>query len=179
MSNELNVLADVSARLEALGLPFMLTGSFALAFYATPRMTRDLDIVIAIDAGRVAELTASFQKDYYVDPDMIRSALEAESLFNLMHYATGMKVDLIVRKSTPYGVHEFTRRRQVQLGDVLTWVVSREDLILSKLVWAKESGSDMQLRDVEQLISGQVDVEYLRTWATDLGVSSRLEAFLQ
>jgi hypothetical protein len=27
---------------------YMLTGSFALAYYATPRMTRDLDIVVQL-----------------------------------------------------------------------------------------------------------------------------------
>jgi hypothetical protein len=49
MTTELEVLGLVSDRLSAHGLPFMLTGSFALAYYATPRMTRDLDIVVALD----------------------------------------------------------------------------------------------------------------------------------
>jgi len=48
MSVELDVLADVSERLSSLDLPFMLAGSSALAFHATPRMTRDLDIVVAL-----------------------------------------------------------------------------------------------------------------------------------
>lgn len=178
MQSELDVLGDVSARLDALGLPFMLTGSFALAFYATPRMTRDLDIVVAVDAGRVAALTEGFSSDYFVDPDVIRSALAAESLFNLMHYGTGLKVDLIVRKSSAYRMLEFSRRRQVQFGSVHTWIVSREDLILSKLVWAKESNSEMQLRDVQLLIAGPVEVDYLRHWAQELGVGARLEALL-
>jgi hypothetical protein len=178
MSTELEVLADVSGRLESLGVPFMLTGSFALAFYATPRMTRDLDIVVSIDASRVSRVTEAFGDAYYVDADMIRTALASQSLFNLMHYATGVKIDLIVRKSTPYRIHEFARRREVQLGAVRTWIVSAEDLILSKLVWARESGSDMQLRDVQQLMRGPLDVEYLRRWAKDLDVVTRLESLL-
>jgi len=48
MTTELEVLGLVSDRLSAHGLPLMLTGSFALAYYATPRMTRDLDIVVAL-----------------------------------------------------------------------------------------------------------------------------------
>jgi hypothetical protein len=178
MQSELDVLGDVSTRLEALGLPFMLTGSFALAFYATPRMTRDLDIVVAVDAERIAELTESFASDYFVDSDMIRAAIDAKTLFNLMHFGTGLKVDLIVRKSSAYRMLEFSRRRQVQFGTIRTWIVSAEDLILSKLVWAQESNSEMQLRDVKLLLTGPLDVDYLRTWARELGVASRLDALL-
>lgn len=178
MPSELDVLADVTARLERLELPFMLTGSFALAFYATPRMTRDLDIVVAVDPSRIATLTAAFADSYYIDADLIRSAIEAEGLFNLMHYASGIKVDLIVRKSTTYRVLEFSRRREASLGELRTWIVSREDLILSKLVWAKGTGSEMQVRDVLQLLSGPVDIDYLRRWAVDLGVAPQLEGLL-
>ncbi len=46
MLEELEVLKIVSERLEAAQLPFMLTGSFAMAYYGKPRMTRDLDIVV-------------------------------------------------------------------------------------------------------------------------------------
>lgn len=48
VATELEVLRIVSDRLTTVGTPFMLTGSFALAYYATPRMTRDLDIVVAL-----------------------------------------------------------------------------------------------------------------------------------
>ncbi len=178
MSPELDVLADVSARLESLGVPFMLTGSFALAFYATPRMTRDFDIVVSIDASHVDRITEAFGDAHYIDADMVCAALVSATLFNVMHYATGLRIDLIVRKSTPYRVHEFARRREVRLGTVRTWIVSAEDLALSKLVWARDSGSDTQLRDVQQLLRGPVDVDYLRRWAKDLDVVTRLESLL-
>ena len=48
MTDELGVLDTISKRLEAAGLPFMVTGSMALAYYATPRMTRDIDIVVTL-----------------------------------------------------------------------------------------------------------------------------------
>ncbi len=177
-SREIEVLADVSARLDALDLPFMLTGSFALAFYATPRMTRDLDIVVSVDANRAAALTAAFADGYYIDADLVRLAINAQSLFNLMHFASGIKIDLIVRKSTPYRVLELARRREVHLGELRTWIVSLEDLILSKLVWANTTKSEMQTRDVQQLLSGPVDIDYLRLWAQELGVAPELEAQL-
>jgi hypothetical protein len=67
MTTELEVLGLVSDRLSAGGLPFMLTGSFALAYYATPRMTRDLDIVVALHERDVSALVAAFASDFYID----------------------------------------------------------------------------------------------------------------
>jgi hypothetical protein len=53
MLEELEVLKIVSERLEAAQLPFMLTGSFAMAYYGKPRMTRDLDIVVSLNEDDV------------------------------------------------------------------------------------------------------------------------------
>lgn len=174
MSTELEVLRRVSEGLTARGLPFMLTGSFALAHYATPRMTRDLDIVVALGMPDVDPVIAEFSPDFYVDTDAVRAAIDSERLFNMMHLASAIKVDLIVRKSSPYRVAEFARRRPVSMGKVSTWIVSREDLILSKLEWARESRSELQLRDVRLLLAGPVDVQYLREWAASLGIGSLL-----
>jgi hypothetical protein len=92
-----------------------------------------------------------------------------------MHYGSGVKVDLIVRKSSEYRALEFARRSRVALGAIQTWIVSREDLILSKLVWARDNASELQLRDVRQLLAGPVDAGYLHQWAAVLGVESLLE----
>jgi hypothetical protein len=114
--------------------------------------------------------------DFYVDRDDALAAVRTERLFNLMHNASGIKVDLIVRKSGEYRQLEFSRRRRVVLGSTDTWIVSREDLILSKLVWAKDTRSDLQLRDVKSLLDVSMDHAYLDRWARELGVSELLKA---
>src|SRR6187401_3070649 len=48
MQNELDIVRDVSRRLEQGGLAYMLTGSMAMNYYAQPRMTRDIDLVVAL-----------------------------------------------------------------------------------------------------------------------------------
>jgi hypothetical protein len=179
MTTELDVLNRVSEGLSAQSLPFMLTGSFALAYYATPRMTRDLDIVVALAAGDVEALLNTFSSDFYIDADTVRAAIQNERLFNMMHLSSGIKVDLIVRKSSEYRLTEFARRQRVTVGSVLTWIVSREDLILSKLVWSLDSGSDLQLRDVRQLLAGPIDVDYLNRWAPVLGVETPLRELMR
>ena len=175
MMTELDVLAVVGDRLTARDIPFMLTGSFAMAHYATPRMTRDLDIVVALRPKDVGKVAAAFAVDFYIDADIAMAAVESERLFNLMHLGSGIKVDFIVRKSTEYRLLEFSRRRHVAMGAIETWIVSREDLILSKLIWARDSASELQLRDVKQLLAGPVDAGYLHEWAPLLGVASLLE----
>jgi hypothetical protein len=175
MTTELDVLRRVSTGLTTRGLPFMLTGSFAMAHYATPRMTRDMDIVVALKLEDIDAVVSEFSSEFYVDSEAALAAIESERLFNMMHQASGIKIDLIVRKSTDYRRVEFDRRRRVILGTVDTWIVSREDLILSKLVWARDSQSEMQRRDVEQLLEGaDLDRDYLRSWATRLGVDTSL-----
>lgn len=176
MLGELDVLKLVSDRLEAANLPFMLTGSFAMAYYGQPRMTRDLDLVVAMSAGDVDRVVAALSPDFYIDADDVRAAVETERLFNLMHNASGIKVDLIVRKSSEYRQLEFSRRRRVAMQSVTTWIVSREDLILSKLVWAREARSELQLRDVKSMLDDTVDRSYLQQWARTLGVDDSLEA---
>ena len=153
----------------------MLTGSVAMAYYATPRMTRDLDIVVQLEPGQVGALVDAFSMDFYIDGDAARDAIASERLFNLMHLASAIKVDFIIRKSSEYRLMEFERRKYVQFGAIRTWIVSREDLILSKLVWARDSGSDLQRRDIRQLLAGPVELDYLEHWAAVLGVSALLE----
>lgn len=158
MSTELEVLRIVSERLGREAIPFMLTGSYAMAYYATPRMTRDLDLVVALQPADVPRLLEAFAADFYLDADAAREAVQTERMFNMMHLASGIKLDMIVKKSTPYRDLEFSRRVSGLIGDVPTWLVSREDLILSKLVWARDSGSELQVRDVRALLVDTVDI---------------------
>jgi hypothetical protein len=174
MISELDVLRVVSERLSAAQIPYMLTGSYALAFYTTPRMTRDLDLVISLGQDEVGAVVKVFEADFYVDADDVRSAVLSQRQFNLMHLQSGIKVDLIVRKASEYRQVEFARRREVTFAGVRTWIVTREDLILSKLVWARDSGSELQQRDVRSLMNESVDREYVELWARRLGVDTSL-----
>jgi hypothetical protein len=172
--SELDVLHIVGERLESAGLAFMLTGSFAMAYYATPRMTRDIDLVVALQDGDVDRVVMAFAGDFYIDADDVRAAVRSQRLFNLMHLASGIKVDLIVRKDSEYRHVEFARRKPVTIAGIATWIVSREDLILSKLIWAAEADSDLQRRDARSLLDGGADDAYLNEWAPRLGVAETL-----
>ena len=170
MTKELEVLKIVGERPDSALAPFMLTGSFALGVYAKPRMTRDLNFVVALIEAHVPQLLAALSPDFYVDEDEARSAIRTRRMFNLMHLTSGIKIDLIVRNDSAYRQVEFARRKSVDLGGVHTWLVSREDLILSKLLWARDANSELQMRDVQARLEEPVDQAYLNEWAPKLGV---------
>ncbi len=77
-----------------------------------------------------------------------------------------------MRKDLPYRREEFRRRRQVTIDGQHMWLVSPEDLILSKLDWAKDSRSELQLRDVRGLLRAVpgLDEAYLERGADELGI---------
>ncbi|HEY4212194.1 MAG TPA: hypothetical protein VGM84_11980 [Steroidobacteraceae bacterium] len=81
MTEELDVLRTISERLESAQVPFMLTGSFALGYYSKPRMTRDLDFVVALMEQHVPSLVAAFSSDFYIDEDDARSAVRSQRTF--------------------------------------------------------------------------------------------------
>jgi hypothetical protein len=173
VTEELEVLGIVTARLEAAGIPYMVTGSMAMNYYAVPRMTRDIDLVAEIAAGDADRVGGLFQPDFYIDPDAVRSAIAERTMFNLIHTRLVVKVDVIVRKDSEYRLEEFRRRRRVTVDDVSLFLVAPEDLIVSKLDWARESRSQTQLADVRNLLgSTGLDREYLMRWVSRLGLDS-------
>jgi len=179
IQTELDVLRDVSERLTSGGVAFMLTGSMAMNYYAQPRMTRDIDLVIQLAPQQVDLLIRMFETEYYVDRVAVAKAIAERSMFNLIHNDTIIKLDCIVLKSDQYRQQEFARRQLVSLGDFETWIVSREDLILSKLYWARDSKSELQLRDVKNLLTADCDMPYLDSCAEELGVKALLSEVLR
>ena len=138
MSEEFEVLALAVSRLEAVGIEYLITGAFALAAYATPRMTRDIDVI---------------------------------------HNATPLKLDFIVRKPHAFADQQFARRRWIALGDFSAWFISPEDLVLAKLLWRRDTGSEQQLKDVRSLLAAGLGLDevYLATWSNRLDLSADLQ----
>ncbi len=168
MMTELDIVRDVSERLEGAGIAYMLTGSMAMNYFAQPRMTRDIDVVVALPDEAIDRIVTAFTPDYHVPLDAIRQAVRDKGMFNLIHEDSIIKVDCIVRKDAPYRRAEFERRQRIRIEDFDTWIVSKEDLIVSKLDWARDSHSEMQLRDICNLVASGCDVEYVDRWAESL-----------
>ena len=172
MDDQLQFVQLIAERLGSAGLDYMLTGSMAMAVYVTPRMTRDVDIVLECGVGDVDTIVSLFARDCYVDRETVAEAIAARGMFNVIHDEWIIKGDFVIRKDDEYRRTEFDRRRTIDAGGTLLSVVAPEDLILSKLLWARETGSELQRRDVQELLTAglSLDREYLDAWADKLGV---------
>lgn len=174
MSEELEVLKLVTRRLTDAGILYMVTGSIAANFYAVPRMTRDLDIVVELSERDVDRIVGIFREDFYVDREAVQRAVREKGIFNLIHTAYVMKVDFVVRKDSDYRREEFSRRKLANVEGEEFFIVAPEDLIISKLDWARDTRSEVQLADVRNLLTCLVDLDraYLERWTTRLGLDS-------
>ncbi len=176
--NEIDILRDISCKLQGVRIGYMLTGSMAMNYYALPRMTRDIDVVVEISTQDIERVAALLRPDYYVTEKNIRESVACESVFNAIHRESVIKVDCIVRKNDRYRRLEFERRRRVSVLDFTTHIVSKEDLIISKLWWARDSHSEVQLGDVKNLLATGFDAGYLEHWTRELGVNRLLQECL-
>jgi len=173
-SEELEILKEVARRLEQAGIAYMVTGSIAANFYAVPRMTRDIDIVVELSDRDIGRFIRIFQKDFYLEPETVQAAVKNKGMFNLIQNEYVIKIDFVVRKDSEYRRKEFSRKRKISVDGQSFYVVAPEDLILSKLDWAKDSGSQVQLLDVHNLLKSvkKLNRAYLARWAKRLGVES-------
>ncbi|MGI8786537.1 MAG: DUF6036 family nucleotidyltransferase [Pyrinomonadaceae bacterium] len=173
------VLKDCTGRFERLGIAYMLTGSMAMVNYAMMRMTNDIDIVIEVSSADAQKIIDEFEPDYYVPHVRVRDAIARKFMFNLLHQETLVKVDCVMRKENEFQKLAFSHRRKIKFSSFEIWIISREDLILSKLNWAKNTRSEMQMRDVASILRNGYDKNYVEGWAEKLEVKDLLERCLE
>ena len=174
MTPELSALQDLCARLDGANIEYMLTGSLAASYYARPRMTRDIDIVVALQTAAAPRLAGILGEGYHADAGLIADGFRLGRPSNVVHMPTLVKIDLIPRKGGDYRLLEFQRRRKVDFAGIPLWIVCPEDLVLSKLEWARESRSELQMKDVRALLGTSLDQAYLNEWADRLGLAALL-----
>jgi len=177
MNEELEVLKMVADKLKRSGINYMISGSIAANYYSVPRMTRDIDIVIEMAGVDAEKFAAVFKDEFYVDAETVRQEINDNGMFNIIHNKYFVKVDFIIRKNAEFSKIEFSRRKSIIIDNMPVCIVSAEDLILAKLMWAKGSHSEAQLKDVANLIrcADHLDVVYIQQWVKILGVEKLYE----
>jgi hypothetical protein len=169
-----SIIARFAALLDAAGVAYMLTGSFASGIHGQPRASHDIDFVIAPTLGSLDKLLTLLPEDqFYVSREAALDAYGRESLFNVVDMTSGWKLDFICRKSRPFSLAEFDRRQLQEIEGAPVFVASAEDALLSKLEWAKLTKSERQLEDAAGILAIQgddLDTAYVDRWAAALGL---------
>jgi hypothetical protein len=167
------LLTRITKALDDAEIPFMVSGSMALIVYTVPRMTRDIDIVIELNRADIERFCAIFKEGYYIDPLTVQEEVERKGMFNVIDYETGYKVDFMVKKNNFYRETEFERRVRGIVMGCETWLVTLEDLVISKLVWIQELQSDRQISDIKNLLENpSIDMPYIRYWCAEMKLNT-------
>ena len=182
--DQTDLLKYVLDALESRAIPYMVVGSFASSTYGETRFTFDIDVVIELTERDVPDfLTAFPDSDFYRSAEAIRDAIRQRFQFNVIHTASGNKVDFMLPRSDEWGRVQMTRRRRVLLLPNLEgFAAAPEDVIISKLWYFAEGGSDKHLRDITGMlgISGsQIDRAEVEAWAQKLGLEEAWAAVVQ
>ena len=91
MDEQLEFVKLIATRLDSEGVPYMMTGSMAMAVYAVPRMTRDIDLVVEITHIDVVRIVSLFSPDCYIDEDNFSNAVKDQGVFH--KWAVFLEVD--------------------------------------------------------------------------------------
>lgn len=175
--NPFQLLQRVAEFLETHGIAYRVVGSLASMAYGEPRFTNDIDILADVRLEHCDVLMARFPPpDHYLSESAMRSAIVHYGQFNIIHIPSGIKVDMIVLKPDVYAQTEIRRGgRLTSPGEFDAWFASPEDVILNKLRYYHEGGSEKHLRDIASMLLVQgdaIDRDYITLWATELAVLS-------
>ena len=169
----LSLLKRITQSLERKHIPYMLSGSIALNNYTVPRMTMDIDIVVELHEENLNDFLSIFGDNYYLNKDAVKEETKRLGMFNVIDHETGFKVDFILRKNTEYRKFEFQRRLKTKVADFDVWIVSPEDLTISKIVWIQQLQSDKQINDIENLLAKpEIDKNYIKEWCKKLNLKT-------
>jgi hypothetical protein len=163
------LLKTVTRLLDQKGIEYMISGSLAVNVYCIPRMTMDIDIVIELNQANLNDFLEIFTTGYYLNEDTVKQEIRRKGMFNVIDHRSGFKIDFIVRKDTEYRRLEFSRKTRKVLDDIPVWMVSAEDLIVSKIEWIQKLQSDKQIQDIKMLLTlPEIDREYIISWCKKL-----------
>lgn len=146
-------------RFDQLGVPYMVTGSVATIIYGAARLTNDVDLIAHLDKAAAKQLPIVFPSEEFYCPPTEIIAIEITRArrghFNLLHIETGFKADVYLHGADPLHAWGLARATRTSIGDASVMVAPPEYVILRKLEYFQEGGSEKHLRDIQTILQTQ------------------------
>ncbi len=173
-------MQKVADFLERESTPYRIVGSMASIVYGEPRFTNDVDVLVDLAVEKVDALGREFPPpDYYVSARAAREAIAGRRQFNILHMPSGLKVDMILPADTEFSRLDISHGQRMRSeGFYNALFASPENVILKKLFYFQQGGSDKHLRDIGGILllqAEKIDQTYLDQWAAKLGVADELQ----
>lgn len=175
-----DLLIKVIDRVNQLNISYMMTGGIAAIFFGKPRLTHDFDIIVELESEQIQKLVNTFENDFYISIEAIQKAIDNRSMFNLIHFDSGIKVDFWLIKDNEFDKKRFERRQKHIYASRDIFFSSPEDIILKKILWFKESKIQKHFDDALGVLEIQknLDFDYLKEWAEKLSIQTLLDKLL-
>jgi hypothetical protein len=178
-------LIELFARpLNQSGIRHLISGSVAAMLYGEPRVTHDIDLVVFLRVDDVSRLNVIFPEPaFYVPPAAViveEIGRERRGHFNIIHLDSGLKADFYTAGRDELHAWAFRHARRYVIGTVSITVAPPEYVILRKLEYHQEGGSEKHLRDIRAMlaISGdQLDRAALQDWLARLGLETEWQRY--
>jgi len=166
---------EITRRLEQAGITYCIVGGLASIAYGRPRLTLDADLVVAINPGEVANLMEAFPPaDFYLPPaEILQAELQRDSRghFNIIHQHSALRADCYLPGRSKLAGWELTHRQRLPMGSGEAWFAPPESVIIHKLIFHREGGSEKHLEDVRGILIGtKVDQKIISDWIERLGL---------
>jgi hypothetical protein len=134
-------------------IPYMLSGSMAMSAYTVPRFTRNFDFIVHLKKEHIPKLLEEFREGYYCDEDAVKY--------------------FMILKNETYRQVEFERKRKMSVLDMSLFLVSPEDLLISKIIWIQDIQGNLQAEDIKALAAlPQLDWQYIQHWINALKLNT-------
>jgi hypothetical protein len=173
-----DLYAHLVRPLHASGVPYMVSGGVAAIIYGEPRLTNDVDVVIALRSDDVPRIVAAFPAgQYYVPPPEV---IVAETIrphdghFNILHLESSLRADIYPAGDDPLIAWGMERRRTLAFGGGSVSVAPAEYVIVKKLASIQAGGSDRHRRDVASILRisrDVIDTTSIDDWVARLGLA--------
>ncbi|MBM2820483.1 MAG: hypothetical protein HW405_243 [Candidatus Berkelbacteria bacterium] len=175
---EIETLIKVAKVLDELKIPYYVSGGYAVSIYGRPRFTADLDMIIKMSLSQGSDFTKRMVVLFptgYVDKDQIDNALKNSGEFNIIDPESGLKIDFFIAQKGDFEEECFKKAKRKDVGYKVKFT-SPENLIISKLIWYKDSSSTRHLEDIESVLSNShIDQRSLNSWIRKIGLEEEWE----
>jgi hypothetical protein len=174
MSDSLAITTLVIAALSRSGMPHVVVGSFARNFHSFPRSTKDADIVLAVDPPGLARFEAELGGGFSLDPQTTFETNTGTFRHTLVHTETEFKTELFLLSQDAFDQERFRRRQAFQFGGYPSFVLTAEDVIVTKLRWFRPKDVE-DIRDVIAVKGPTLDWNYIHRWTSVHGTRAKLD----
>lgn len=156
------------AKLNKLGIKYIITGSVASIIYGEPRLTHDVDLVIELNKDDISDFVSAFPlEEFYCPPEEVVNVEIKRRLrghFNLIHHETGFKADIYLSGEDPLHQWALDNKKGVEHEGGALWLAPIEYVIIRKLQYYQEGGSEKHVRDIQGILeisADQIDYHFL------------------